>query len=100
MSGDEIPSKEILRTPLNVLRIVAVTVFVLTWGVQWYLSFRGPATPSLVTGAIYPVTIHGGLTYATRWQYYFAAPSATALSIALLALNILLRRLFVSLQGF
>jgi hypothetical protein len=100
MSGDEIPSKEILRTPLNVLRIVAVTVFVLTWSVQMYLSGSGPRIPSPATGAIYPVTIHGGVVYATAWQHHFATQGAAALSIALFALNILLRRLFMSSQSF
>src|SRR6266478_42247 len=98
--GNEGSSPEILQTPLNVLRIVAITVFVLTWGVQWYLSLRGPAVPSPVTGAIYPVTIHGGVTYATRWQHYFATQGASALSIGLFALNILLRRLLMSSQSF
>ena len=98
--GQKGSSPEVLRTPLNVLRIVAIAVFVLVWSVQMYLSFRGPVVPSLVTGAIYPVTIHGGVTYATRWQHYFATQGALAVAIVLFALNLLLRRLFLSSQSF
>jgi hypothetical protein len=93
-------STEVLRTPLYVLRIVAITVFSVVWGVQMYLSFRGPAVPSPISGAIYPVTIHGGVTYATRWQHYFATQEALGLAIGLIALNLLLRRLFASSQSF
>lgn len=89
-----------MRTGLNILRLVAVVVFVAVWGVQMYLSFFGPSAPSPVTGAIYPVTIHGGVTYATSWQRYFASQGALALSILLIALNIVLRRLYLPTRAF
>ena len=34
-------SPEVLRTPLNALRIVALTVFVSVWSMQMYLSVYG-----------------------------------------------------------
>ena len=89
-----------IRTSLNVLRLVAIAVFVAVWGVQMYLSFLGPPLPSPATGAVYPVTIHGGVTYATTWQHYFATQGALALSITLLALNILLRRRYMPSRPF
>jgi len=88
------------RMILNALRITAIAVFITVWTVQMYLSFFGPPGPSLATGAIYPVTIHGGVTYATRWQHYFATQGALALSISLIALNILLRRLYTPSRPF
>ena len=69
-----------IHTSLNVLRLVAITVFVVVWGVQMYLSILGPPVPSASTGAIYPVTIHGGVTYANMWQYYFATRGTLAVS--------------------
>jgi len=92
--------RETARAPLNVLRIIAITVFSVVWSVQMYLSVYGPSVPSPATGAIYPVTIHGGVTYAAAWQYYFATPGAMLLSFMLFALNILLRRFFMSSQSF
>ena len=89
-----------IHTSLNVLRLVAITVFVVVWGVQMYLSLLGPPAPSASTGAIYPVTIHGGVTYANMWQYYFATRGALAVSIMLLALNILLRRRYMPSRPF
>jgi hypothetical protein len=88
-----------MRAGLNVLRIVAVVVFLVVWSVQMYLSFFGPSRASPATGAIYPVTIHGGVTYATSWQRYLASQGALALSILLVALNILLRRLYLPTRG-
>jgi len=89
-----------IRRPLNLLRVVAIAVFVVVWSVQMYLSFLGPPVPSLATGAVYPVTVHGGVTYATSWQHYFAARGALALSIVLIALNILLRRRYLPSRPF
>jgi hypothetical protein len=89
-----------MRTRLNVLRFIAMLAFVAVWGVQMYLSFFGPSAPSPYTGAIYPVTIHGGVTYATIWQRYFASQGALALAIALIGLNILLRRLYLPKSPF
>jgi hypothetical protein len=89
-----------MRTPLNVLRLIAITVFAVVWGVQMYLSFFGPPAASPATGAIYPVTIHGGVTYATKWQHYFASQTALGLSIVLFALNILLRRRYMPSRPF
>jgi hypothetical protein len=89
-----------VRTSLNLLRLVAITVFVVVWTVQMYLSFFGPPVPSTATGAIYPVTIHGGVTYATMWQHYFASRGALAVAIILIGLNIALRRLFMFSETF
>jgi hypothetical protein len=89
-----------MRTRLNVLRLSAMLVFVPVWCVQMYLSFFGPSAPSPDTGAIYPVTIHGGVTYATSWQRYFASRGALALGIVLIGLNILLRRLYLPKRPF
>ena len=85
---------------MNAIRLVAIVVFASTWGLQMYLSYSGPSTPSLATGAIYPVEIHGGIVYATHWQRYLASQSAFDVAIALVALNLLLRRLFNSEQSF
>jgi hypothetical protein len=89
-----------MRTLLNLLRLIAITVFVLVWSVQMYLSFRGPSAPSPATGAIYPVTIHGGLTYATTWQSYFASQKATLWAVVLFALNLVLRKEFMPSRPF
>jgi hypothetical protein len=77
VSGDEISSKEKLRALLNILQTIAVTVFSAVWCVQMYLSYFGPTVPSPARRAIYPVTIHGGVIYATSWQHYFAIDGAT-----------------------
>jgi hypothetical protein len=95
-----VSESEKVHTSLNLLRLVAITVFVVVWSVQMYLSIFGPPAPSPATGAIYPVTIHGGVTYATTWQHYFASRSALAVAITLFGLNIVLRRLYMSSKTF
>lgn len=60
-----------------------------------YLSFYGPPQPLPLTGAIYPITIHGGVTYGTYWEKCVSSDAASIISIGLVALNILLRRLYL-----
>ncbi|HYB90274.1 MAG TPA: hypothetical protein VEC38_04435 [Candidatus Binataceae bacterium] len=94
------PKPSLTRTGLNVLRLAAIAVFVPVWALQMNLSAFGPLTPVPSSGAIYPVTIHGGIIYATRWQSYFASQEALGVAIVLWALNILLRRGLMWPQGF
>lgn len=95
------PTKENgVRTALNILRFVAILVFATVWTAQMYLSFAGPPQPSPASGAIYPVTIHGGVTFTTYWQSYFATPTAIAISFLLYGLNILLRRIYAPSHSF
>jgi|SRR6266436_5081266 len=89
-----------VRRSLNVLRAVAIIVFATVWSVQMYLSYFGPTRPSAASGAIYPVTIHGGVTYATHWESYFATQNAILVCFVLFGLNILLRRVFIPSRSF
>jgi hypothetical protein len=89
-----------LQTSLDILRLVALAVFAITWALPMYLSFFGPPRPSLVTGAIYPITIHGGVTYGTYWEKCVSSDTASVISIVLIGLNILLRRLYLPTHPF
>jgi hypothetical protein len=89
-----------LQTSLNILRLVAIATFAITWAVPMYLSIYGPPRPSLVAGAVYPITIHGGVTFGTYWEKCVSSDTASVISIALIGLNILLRRLYLPMRPF
>lgn len=72
-----------MKRLLYVLRPVFFVELGLVAVVQLYLAFYGPAAPSVTSGTVYRVVIHGGVTYATKWQHYFASDLANAVTVLL-----------------
>lgn len=81
-----------MKRLLYVLRPIFFLEFAIVAAVQLYLAFYGPAAPSTATGAVYRVVIHGGVTYATKWQHYFASDLANAVTVGLGVLVVFLSR--------
>jgi hypothetical protein len=81
-----------MKSLLYVLRPIFFVEIAIVAAVQLYLAFYGPAVPSVTTGAVYRVVIHGGVTYATKWQHYFASDLANAVTVGLGVIVVFLSR--------
>jgi hypothetical protein len=82
----------------NFVFVCAILVFVSTWSVGMYVSFRGSSSPVPSIGAVYPLNLNGGMIYVRLWQYYLCSTSARTIGIGLMALAIYFRRQLVQLR--
>lgn len=79
-----------MKRLLDFWTFLAGALFFAAAAVGLYLQFYGPVAPDTTTGAVFPVTLHGGIAYATAWQRYLTSPLVAGFAWGAWVLGLLL----------
>jgi hypothetical protein len=83
----------IRRRVVNAFTAFTFSAFTVCWSVDTYLMLYGSTAPVPMAGKIYPITIHGGVVYGTRWQYYVTCDRTFVIVLVLFVLTFYFRRM-------